>query len=159
MDSASSASNLAHLLHHLAFNLDHQSDQILLEQLGVGFAQFKILMSLQVNPAAGQKELAHSLSQTEASVSRQLKLLRNKGIVMSRINPNNKRQHYTLITTKGQKVTEVAITLLAQQYEKSFAVISPKNQQNLITELSKISKLPGSKFKHEGYRHLWENMV
>jgi len=159
MKPPSSASNIGILLHHLAFNLDHQSDQILQEQLGVGFAQFKILLALQVNPVVGQRELANSLSQTEASVSRQMKLLRSKGIVMSKINSKNKRQHLTLITTKGQRVREAAAALLEKQYKKDFAILDNKAQLRLLEDLTKMTKKFTPNYKHEGYRHLWENMV
>jgi DNA-binding MarR family transcriptional regulator len=159
MEPASPASNLAFLLHHLAFNLDHQSDQILQEQLGVGFAQFKILLALQVNPIVGQRELANSLSQTEASVSRQMKLLRTKGMVISRINPKNRREHHTLITSKGQRVREAAIALLEKQYQRSFDVLDVKIQARLTQDLTSLSEKLSIDSKHESYRHLWENMI
>lgn len=159
MKTSNPSSSLAYILHHVAFNLDRQSDQILLEQLGVGFAQFKILMALQVNPIVGQKELSESLSQTQASISRQIKILRSKGMIVSRINPKNRRQHLTLITAKGQKIREAAIAILDKQYEEDFSSIGKKSIERLQEDLGKLTTINVSPDKHEGYRHLWENIV
>ncbi len=135
------SSVLAYHIHYLASDLARHSDQILQEQLGIGFAQYKILMALQGKPGIGQKDLAGNLGQTEASVSRQMKLLRSKAMVESRVNPKNKRQHLTLITFKGQRVQEAALALLDNQHEKFFAVISPKTQRQIISDLNKLSKI------------------
>ena len=50
--------NLGYLLQHVATMLARQSDQVLQEQLGIGFAQFKILMLLGQEDAHQQREIA-----------------------------------------------------------------------------------------------------
>ena len=70
------SNNTGFVLQRLAFLLSKQSDQVLQEQLGIGFSQFKILMVLGWNPSVRQRHIAEKLEQTEAAVSRQLKLLK-----------------------------------------------------------------------------------
>ncbi|HXR49712.1 MAG TPA: MarR family winged helix-turn-helix transcriptional regulator, partial [Verrucomicrobiae bacterium] len=62
--------NLSYLIQHLAAVMGKQSDQLLQEQLGIGYSQYKILMVLEWNPRVQQRTIAESLGQTEASISR-----------------------------------------------------------------------------------------
>ncbi|HXR49776.1 MAG TPA: winged helix-turn-helix domain-containing protein [Verrucomicrobiae bacterium] len=62
--------DLMQLLDHVAATVAKQSDQVLQEQLGIGLSQFKILQVLQAEPRTPQREIARSLAQTEASISR-----------------------------------------------------------------------------------------
>ena len=123
--------NIGYLLNHLAFILSRQSDQVLQEQLGLGFSQFKIMMVLRWNPSLQQKQIADRLGQTEASISRQIKLLHDKALLTTRISPENKRQHITTLTTKGEKLTEQAMLILNNYHAPTFQALSEKQQQQL----------------------------
>lgn len=94
--------DIGYLLNHLAFVLSHQSDQVLHEQLGIGFSQYKIMMVLWWNPSIQQRQIADRLGQTEASISRQIKLLHDKSLLSTRISPENRRKHITALTFKGE---------------------------------------------------------
>ncbi len=111
--------------------LMRQSDQVLLEQLGLGFSQFKIMMVLRWNPSIQQKQIADRLGQTEASISRQIKLLFDKEYLTTRISPKNKREHITTLTTKGEKLTEKAMQILNNYHAPTFDTLTPKQQQSL----------------------------
>jgi len=138
MDSAPS---LIHtLLHHLSAVLARESDQILQEQLGIGYSQFKILRVLATNPAAQQRHIAYELGQTEASVSRQIKLLRAKDLIETHIRPANRREHVTRLTPKGQQLVEAAGQALAQYQTISLEHMPTKHQAQLLELLSKVHK-------------------
>src|SRR3989338_10421342 len=107
----SAIDNIGYLLHHLSFVLDRQSDQVLQEQLGIGFSQFKIMMVLRWNRGVQQKLIADNLGQTEASVSRQIKLLKNRGLLTRKPFAKNKREHITVLTTKGERLIEAALEI------------------------------------------------
>src|ERR1700761_9456249 len=100
--------NLGYLIQHLAAVMGRQSDQVLQEQLGIGLSQFRILMVLEWNPRVQQRAIADSLGQTEASVSRQIKLLKSKNLLVSKIDPSNRRKHITAPTPLGMQLTEAA---------------------------------------------------
>jgi DNA-binding MarR family transcriptional regulator len=128
--------NIGYLLNHLAFILGRQSEQVLQEQLGIGFSQFKIMMALKWNPSVQQKQIADRLGQTEASISRQIKLLHDKGLLSTRISAENKREHITTLTPKGERLTEKSMELLNNYHAPTFASLSPKQQQTLIEILN-----------------------
>lgn len=106
--------NLSYLLYHTANIMYRQCDQVLQERLGIGMSQFKILMILQQHDSIQQRTLADSLGQTEASVSRQIKLMVEKGMLAVRVNPESRREHVTKPTAKGIKVATAAAETLRE---------------------------------------------
>lgn len=131
----SSRTNLGYLLHHLSSTLDRQSDQVLSAKLGIGFSQYKILMALTQQDKCAQRDIAAYLGQTEASISRQMKLLSEKGLLQTRTSPNNRREHITTLTSRGEQLVERANDLLNAQHQPMFAKLSPANQAELATSL------------------------
>ena len=123
-----------YLLQHVASVLDRQLDQVMQEQLGIGQAQFRILHMLKTRHELTQRNLADHVGQTEASISRQTKMLLEKGLVVSRVNPRSRREHVTVITPKGLKITDAAQAITAN-YTKPFFDGIPEKQQKLLTEL------------------------
>ena len=130
--------NLSYIIHHLAAVMGKQTDQVLQEQLGIGLSQFKILMVLEWNPRVQQKAVADSLGQTEASVSRQIKLLKAKGLLISRTDPNNKRKHITAPTPLGMQVTEAASNIMRRSFGPEFASLGEDQIMQLVSGLQKL---------------------
>lgn len=120
-----------YLLTHTATILLRQSDQVLQERLGIGMSQFKILMMLQHSPNVQQRKLAECLGQTEASISRQIKLLCEKGLLAIHVNPKSRREHITVLTAKGSKMTNAASDVLEQYHEPMFDLATEKERQQL----------------------------
>jgi DNA-binding MarR family transcriptional regulator len=129
---------IGYLLQHTATILMRQSDQVLQERLGIGMSQFRLLMMLRRNPNVQQRKLAECLGQTEASISRQIKLLCEKGLLGVRVNPKSRREHVTMPTAKGLKITEAALEMLEQYHMPMFELLTPKQQQQLIESLAKF---------------------
>ena len=122
---------LGYLLTHTATILLRQSDQVLQERLGIGMSQFKILMMLQHQSNVQQRKLAECLGQTEASISRQIKLLCEKGLLAIRVNPKSRREHIIILTAKGVKMTEAAMEVLEQYHTPLVERLSSKQRQAL----------------------------
>jgi DNA-binding MarR family transcriptional regulator len=126
--------------------MHRQADQILQERLGIGISQYRILLMLEQNPNVEQRRLADNLGQTEASISRQVKLLHERGMLATRVNPAEKRKHITAPTLKGVKVTTAASEVLDQYYEPLFATLGAKEQEGLhraLTTLHEGACAPG----------------
>src|SRR5256885_1805371 len=80
--------------------------------------------------------VTHCRAKTEASVSRQIKLLHERGMLLTRINPAERRQHITEITAKGFKVAEAARHLMGQHLTPKLSKFSEKQIQQLIETLT-----------------------
>ena len=130
--------NLGYLLQHVTAMLGKQSEQILQEQLGIGLSQFKILRVLQSDPHMKQRQIAYALGQTEASISRQVKLMLDDGLLQSRVSPQNRRDHITVPTIKGIKFTEVSQDLLAKYHAPTFELLTEKQREHLREALEII---------------------
>jgi len=126
---------IGYLLQHTASLMAKHSDQVLQEQLGIGFSQFKILRTLQTSPHVKQRDIACNLGQTEASISRQVKLMVEQGLLRSIIPPENHRQHLMAVTPKGERLTDAAITVLTRYHAPSFAALTAKQQEQLLAAL------------------------
>lgn len=130
--------NIGYLLNHLAFVLGRQSDQVLQERLGIGFSQFKIMMTLQWSPHIQQKIIAEKLGQTEASISRQIKLLHEQGLLQTVKRAENRREHITTLTPKGERLTDEAISILDSYHAPVFEALSDKQRTVLLDSLSTL---------------------
>lgn len=130
--------NTGYLLQHLSAVLAKQSDQALQERLGIGFSQFKILLVLENNPEIKQNQIAKKLGQTEASISRQIKIMHDKGLLQTTINPNNRRVHLTTITAKGIRLSEEALITLNNCHAPAFNSLGVKKQAQLQEILNQM---------------------
>jgi len=127
------------LLHNLDSAINRHIDQILLEQLGVGLSQIRILRILQTTTAA-QRDLADSLNQTEPAISRQIKLLAGKGLVQASVDDAEKRRNVISLTVPGIKVIAAANELLSSENQKILSQLTRK-QQIVLTELLQKIKI------------------
>lgn len=130
--------NLGYALHHLALVLDRQSDLLLQERLDIGFSQFKILMALKWQQGIQQKQIAAKLGQTEASVSRQIKMLQEVGLITAKKSEDNKRERITTLTPKGEKLIDQAIATLDNYHSPVFNRLDPDQQAQLHSLLNQM---------------------
>lgn len=135
------ANNLSYLLNHLAAVMGKQSDQILQEQLGIGLSQYKILMVLEWNPRVNQKAIANALGQTEASISRQIKLLKNRGLLSSKPDSLNKRRRITAPTPEGMKLTEAANDILRRSIGPELSGLGDDQLMQLTAGLQRLHRV------------------
>lgn len=133
--------NLSYLLHHLASVHGKQSDQVLQEQLGIGLSQYKILLVLEWNPRVQQRSIADNLGQTEASISRQIKLLKTKGLLATKIDPGNRRKHITAPTPLGMQITEAASNIMRRSFGPEFAALGEDQLLQLIAGLQHLHRI------------------
>lgn len=131
-------SELIDLFMHIALVVTRQSDQVLLEQLGIGISQYRILSLLKGSVGMSQANIAKGLGQTEASISRQIKLLVNHGLVVSQPCPSNRRTHIISLTPKGARHLEGASQILAKHQSTTCASLSEKQQVQLVDILGKL---------------------
>jgi len=131
-----SDNELAIQLHQINALLSRESDQRLLEQLGIGLAQYKILTALHSSPKPQQRAIASELGQTEASISRQIKLLEGKGMLIATKNPANMREHHIALTARGLQLIEAAERVISGYHQGVFEGLSKKQRQQLEEALA-----------------------
>jgi DNA-binding MarR family transcriptional regulator len=95
-------------IHRLAFLLEKKADEELKTQLDIGFAQYKVLEAINQNILARQNMVADMLDQTEASISRQIKILQKKGLITVADVMGNKRARELSLTRVGEEIVRNA---------------------------------------------------
>jgi DNA-binding MarR family transcriptional regulator len=128
----------SYLLQHVTTMFGRQLDRVLQEQLGIGTAQLKIITLLRATPELRQKQLADRLGQTEASISRQVKLLLIRGLLVAEVNPRNRREHIVLLTPKGSKLADAAQVVEEHYAQTMINTLSDKQQKQLAEILDKL---------------------
>lgn len=99
-------------IHKLAFLLEKRADEGLKSQLDIGFAQYKVLEAINQNMLAKQNDVARMLDQTEASISRQIKILQKKGLIKVSEVEGNKRARELSLTVIGDEMVSQAEQVL-----------------------------------------------
>jgi DNA-binding MarR family transcriptional regulator len=72
----------------------------------------------------------------DRSISRQIKLLKERGLLTTEVNPKNRREHITMPTQKGQRLTEKAREVLNNYHAPMFELLSDKQKERLLESLS-----------------------
>lgn len=130
--------NPGFMLHKIGSMMERASDQVLFNEFGVGYSQFKILFALSYHEDVQQKEIAQFLGQTEASISRQIKLLKEASFITITLGADDKKKHLITLTVKGQKMLSDALSVLNSYYLPILSVLSESEQLALGRYLSKI---------------------
>lgn len=127
-------------LHRLEFILQHKSDSLLRDSVGVGFGQVQIMQAMHRAVPQSQRAIAVKLYQTEANVSRQLQILKKKGLVSITRNKNDKRLRETSLTAKGQKAFAHAEKVMAAQHKELLKLLNSKEIQSFDRVVSHLLK-------------------
>lgn len=137
------ADNVVYKMQHTASILTRFSDHVLHERLKIGYTQYRILLALQYTPNIQQRSLASSLDQTEAAISRQIKLMRKQDLLTVESRKENKREHIVQLTKKGERLANEASLILNNVYAPIFQHFNEKNLAVFIDTLSDIkSRIP-----------------
>jgi DNA-binding MarR family transcriptional regulator len=132
------AGSTMYLLQHIGTILERQFDQALLEQFGIGTSQYRILLALEAHPDISQKRLATNLGQTEASISRQVRVLQTKLLISTQVHPSSRRERITNLSPKGVTVIAVAKELYAHVAENLLDTLSERRQKAFRNALSSL---------------------
>jgi len=135
-------------IHKLAFLLEKRADDSLKAQLGIGFAQYKVLGAISQNMLARQNTIAQLLDQTEAGISRQIKLLQKKGLILVSEVMGNKRARELSLTDTGEEIVQQAAETLDVTQAQIIGGLSYQ-EQILLQELFERMLIKARKKNHK----------
>ena len=113
-------------------------NQILHNSLSIGIAQYKVLITLEGKALLTQKHIALRLDQTEASISRQVAVMYEDGLIKTQVKKGDRRVHYVILTPRGKRYLKRAQKILAEHHAQTFASFSKKKQEQLRNTLLEI---------------------
>ena len=103
---------------------------------GVGLSQYRVMREVEASPGISQKEIALSLSQSEASISRQIELLQYDGVLIVRRKASDRRERQITLTSSGAHTLQEL-----EVHIQSFTdhLINPQTQAHLHEALSHLN--------------------
>ena len=113
--------------------LKKRADELLKKEVGIGFAQYKVLEAVNVNTLAKQNTIAQMLDQTEASISRQVKILQKKGLINIKDVMGNKRAREIGLTHIGEEIVGQAETILQYTQAELLHSLTEQEQATLAS--------------------------
>lgn len=125
-------------IHHLMFLLEKEADTFLSREHNLSFMQALILNIIRYHPQTTQHFVVQCTRFTPGAVSRQIEILREKGMLTRKINKENRREHVVELTEKGIYKVEKAFALLEQKLSQVFTVISEDECNEMNRILSKL---------------------
>ena len=129
-----------YLFAHVAAVLDKQIDKTLSAEAGISLSQYRILMIMEWNPRMSQSAIAEALGQSEAGISRQIKAMEKKGLVISSSDPLNYRKHIPLPSPLGMQAAEAAGEIIRKQTGEMLNGQLQAKLQDMIDNLQALHK-------------------
>jgi DNA-binding MarR family transcriptional regulator len=133
-------------IHKLASLFEKKADEQLRLELGIGFAQYKVMEAINQNALTKQNTIAKLLDQTEASVSRQVSILQKKGLITVQRVMGNKRAKELLLTRVGEDICRQAEHVLAQIEHETVGELTYQEQimfEELFSKMIEQTKKAG----------------
>lgn len=97
-----------------------------------------ILQYLNDHPGLSQNEIAELVFKDNASLTRMIDLMVQKGFLLRSINPDDRRRFKIKLTPKGKKVLEKLAPVIEENRIKAFAGITEEELVQLELTLNKI---------------------
>ena len=121
----------------LATVVEKLFDVHLRKEYDLTFAQYKVLRVIGIKHGSSQKQVAESLQQTEASISRQARLLLHKGLLINDRSVSL-RTRTLLPTEQGESVLQDATDYLEQLQGQVVGSLAYQEQRLLQEMLGRM---------------------
>ncbi len=129
---------IAYKIHKAVIVMDKIADSTLGQKLNITLSQFLILMAVEHHTNVSQIEIANFLELTQAAVSRQIEVLRNKKLISITQNKESRRENILHPTPLGQKLFREAGKILDETFENLYKVMNDKEKESLEKSLDKL---------------------
>jgi DNA-binding MarR family transcriptional regulator len=129
---------IANPLHEVIYKMSHHANAVMEERKSLDFSQFKLLMMITEEPEFNQKTLADCVGITQAGMSKTILNLEKKGIIVSQINKNNRRERRLVITELGQKLLQENMHPIEELSDELFSALTTEEVDTLEAILHKL---------------------
>jgi len=108
--------------------------------IGHSMPRWRILLHLHQCGEASQKQLAHALRIDPAALTRQIKVIENKGWIERHNDAQDNRLTNVALTAAGTEVVEQAMPKRSAFIERALCDLSPEDMQALGTMLNVLEQ-------------------
>lgn len=125
----------------LVWKLQQSSEDLLLAKVGVGLSQARIMAALDKSVARSQRHVAVSLGQTEANISRQLKVMKKDGLVTITKSKKDHRQRDVSLTPKGYRALTKAKQALSNHEKGLLSTMNRSESRDFQDRIANLLNL------------------
>lgn len=125
----------------LVWKLQQSADELLQSKNGVGLSQTRIMAALDKSIPRSQRFVAVGLGQTEANVSRQLKVMKKQGLVNITKNKKDHRQRDVSLSPKGYRTYQKAEQVLAHHEKSLLSTMSRSHARDFQDQAANLLHL------------------
>jgi DNA-binding MarR family transcriptional regulator len=118
--------------------IDGIAEQTLQAHLALTLPQFWVLNSLEHHEGVPQKAICRLLGLTPAAISRQIEVLREKGLLVREYNPTCRREHVLTLTDKGREQAAQGTELLQREFGKLYLPMDAAQKDALERSLDTL---------------------
>jgi DNA-binding MarR family transcriptional regulator len=129
---------IANPLYEIMYKMSHHANAVMEKRKSLDFSQFKLLMMITEEPDSNQKTLADCVGITQAGMSKTILNLEKKGIIVSEINKNNRRERRLVITELGKQLLQENMQPIEELSDQLFSALTPKEVDTLEAILQKL---------------------
>lgn len=125
-------------LHHLYSLMEKHADAVLTEKFSLSYMQALIMNIVRHHPNTTQQFLGICTRFTPGAISRQVEVLREKGMITRKVKKDNRREHEIALTKKGDDAVEKAFAELQNNLSDLFSVLKEKECIQLENHITKL---------------------
>ena len=129
---------IAYKIHKAVFVMDKIADSALQNNCDLTLSQFLSLMVIIQNPNIKQIDIADFLEITEAAVSRQIDVLKNKKLITISQNEDNRRENLLFPTAQGKQIFTKSNEILHKTFNSLYQILTDKEKEQLEKILDKL---------------------
>jgi len=105
-------------LNAIVMKLNKIADTVLFDTLGITYGKFLILMTIYEHQNHKQQTICERMDLSKSVVSKRIKELMNKGLIVKKSNPSSKRESLIDLSEKGLETLQSSYRLLIEQSQK-----------------------------------------
>jgi MarR family transcriptional regulator for hemolysin len=109
---------------------------------------FSVLYFLNDNNGCSQQCICNNLAIDKTAMVKVIDYLIKAGYIERKVNPDDRREHFIMLTEKGKKRTSEVVDSFKATDEEIFSTIHKKDRETFIKVLAQLSnnlrRLPGS---------------
>ena len=115
----------------------------MLEPSGLAITQFSLLVGLSIAENPTITKMANEMIIDRTTLTRNLSILQNHGLIKITASGNDKREKNIIITNKSKELLAKALPLWEKAQSTVVKKFGKKNCNDMLLDLSKIIKLTG----------------
>jgi len=124
--------------HKISFLKEKVIDCLLKKEMNLSFPQYAVLLFCDLFPCVSQQKIAEFRNCTEASVSKTIKLMMNKGFLTRKGVKGDKRKNEIKLTTKGNRLLKRAKMVVKKEFDLLCSSLTKTEYKNIGNLLDKV---------------------